>query len=115
MIGGNIAREIAVIPLLTDVVDPRFAMYLLAAPSNQARMVGHVKGTSYLGINLKDVRTLPLPIPPIPEQQRIVAELEALRQQINIFGTLRSESSREMQAILPSILNDVFATNVEAP
>jgi type I restriction enzyme, S subunit len=107
MIGGNVSREIAVIPLREDI-DPRFAMYLLAAASNQARMVGHVKGTSYVGINLKDVRTLPLPIPPLPEQRRIVADLDALQVQTDTLKALQTEISLELKTVLPSIMDKAF-------
>ena len=74
LIGGNVSREIAVIPL-DPLVDPTFAMYMLAAPTNQTLMHGQVRGTSYIGINLKDVRRIAVPVPPIAEQQRIVAEI----------------------------------------
>src|SRR5579863_1901521 len=55
MVRGNVSREIAVIPFIDKVV-PKFGMYILAAPVNQARMKSHLRGTSYVGINLKDVR-----------------------------------------------------------
>ncbi len=107
MIGGNVSREIAVIPLC-DHVDARYAMYLLAAPSNQARMAGHVKGTSYVGINLKDVRTLPLPVPPIEEQRAVVSELNHSRANVNKLKHLQAETAVELNALLPSILDHAF-------
>jgi type I restriction enzyme S subunit len=108
MIGGNVSREIAVIPLTTDVVEPRFAMYLLAAPSNQRRMTGHVKGTSYIGINLKDVRTLRLPVPPLEEQRGIARPLDDLRTNVDILVDAQSETSKEINALLPSVLDKAF-------
>lgn len=107
MIGGNVSREIAVIPLRTTI-EPRFAMYLLAAPSSQARMIGHVKGTSYVGINLTDVRTLQLPVPPHAEQCRIVAYLDDLQEQTKALKALQSETSAELGALMPSILDRAF-------
>jgi type I restriction enzyme S subunit len=68
---GNVSREIAVIPL-RDGVDPRFAMFMLSAPTSQARMRGHVRGTSYVGINLKDVRTIEIPVPDLKLQASTV-------------------------------------------
>ena len=43
--GGNVSREIAVIPLVENV-DPRYAMFMLAAPTSQAKMRGHLRGDS---------------------------------------------------------------------
>ena len=101
------SREIAVIPV-NDRLDPRFAMFLLAAPSNQERMAGHVKGTSYVGINLKEVRTLRLPLPPLPEQRRIVAELDALQAEVDALKRLQAETAAELDALLPAILDRAF-------
>ncbi len=107
MIGGNVSREIAVVPLRENI-ESRFAMYLLAAPSNQARMVREVKGTSYVGINLKDVRTLPLPVPPLSEQRRIVAELDTLQTEVDALRKLQAKTAIELDAMLPSILDTAF-------
>jgi type I restriction enzyme, S subunit len=52
LIGANVSREIAVIPLDKTII-PEYAMYLMAAPTVQKRMAGHVRGTSYIGINLR--------------------------------------------------------------
>lgn len=107
MIGGNVSREIAVIPFRSEI-EPHLAMYLLAAPSNQARMVGHVKGTSYVGINLKDVRTLPIPVPPIDEQRRIADDLANLRTKVDTLKGLQKQTAGELDALLPSILDKAF-------
>lgn len=107
MVGGNVSREIAVIPL-SDRVDPRYAMFLLAAPSSQARMIRQVKGTSHVGINLKDVRNLPLPVPPMPEQHRIVAELEVLWMHEKAIRARQQQTSSELDALMPAILDQAF-------
>lgn len=106
--GANVSREIAVIPLKDDV-NPDFAMFLLAATSSQTRMTGHVKGTSYVGINLKDVRTLPLPIPPIAEQERIIVNLTHIREMITTLGAIHDRTTTEVSALLPAILSAAFA------
>lgn len=105
--GGNVSREIAVIPL-REHIEPYYAMYLLAAPSNQIRIAGHVKGTSYVGINLKDVRTLPLPVPPLPEQRRIISQLDELQRQLDTVKRLQAGTIVELDALLPSILDRAF-------
>jgi type I restriction enzyme S subunit len=107
LVGGNVSREIAVIPLTEDI-DSRYAMFMLAAPTNQERMSGHVKGTSYVGINLQDVRTLDVPVPPLSEQRRIVAQLDSLQAEADKLKKLQAESASELDALLPSILDHAF-------
>ena len=67
-----------------------------------------VKGTSYVGLNLKDVRELHIPIPPLPEQRRMVAELDAIQEQVDSLKRLQSETAAELDALLPAILDRAF-------
>ena len=107
MKGGNVSREIAVIPLFSGI-SPFYVMYLIAAPSSQDYLLGKVRGTSYVGINLKDVRQLCLPIPPIEKQRQIVAHLDELKNKMNRLKTLQDKTSKEIDALLPSILDKAF-------
>jgi type I restriction enzyme S subunit len=105
--GGNVSREIAVIPLLPKIRSD-FAMYMLAAPSSQAALAGNIRRTSYVGINLRDVRTAKLPVLPIEEQQRIVAGLSSTRQKAEAVQQLQERTSNELNAMLPSVLSHAF-------
>jgi len=107
MIGGNVSREIAVIPF-TEKVLPKYGMYVLSAPCNQIKMKAHLRGTSYVGINLKDVRMLSIPLPPLPEQHRIVAYLDNLQSKVDALKRLQAETAAELDALLPSILDKAF-------
>jgi type I restriction enzyme S subunit len=49
-----------------------------------------------------------IPVPPLPEQRRIVAELDALQAQVDVLKRLQSETAKELDALLPSILDKAF-------
>jgi type I restriction enzyme S subunit len=51
---------------------------------------------------------LPIPIPPIAEQRRIVAELDALQAEMNGLRRLQAKTAAELNALLPSILDKAF-------
>jgi type I restriction enzyme S subunit len=59
-------------------------------------------------LNLNDLRQVPVPIPPLPEQRRIVAYLEGLQAKVDALKRLQAETSAELAALLPSILNKAF-------
>ena len=61
-----------------DAVERRFLMHALNSPQGRTRaeQMGH--GLGRLRINMENMRSLPVPIPPVNEQRRIVAKLEAL-------------------------------------
>ena len=107
MAGGNVSREIAVIPLTNEVL-PRFAMFLLSARSSQAKMRGNVRGTSYVGINLKDVRELEIPVPTVSKQQEMLSDLETIKGKLDALANLQSETETELDAVLPAILDKAF-------
>jgi hypothetical protein len=46
---------------------------------------------------------------PIAEQKRIVAELDALRAEVDAMKRLQSDTAKELNALLPSILDRAFA------
>jgi type I restriction enzyme S subunit len=59
-------------------------------------------------LNLNDLRQVPVPAPSFSEQRRIVAELDAVQAQVDALKRLQAESTAELDALLPSILNQAF-------
>ena len=59
-------------------VDPAYVSYLLNGPQVQATIYGMTNGATVPHLNMKDVRTLPIPeIPPLSTQRKIAAILSA--------------------------------------
>ena len=50
----------------------------------------------------------PITYPSIPEQRRIVTYLDELQTKIDTMKKLREEAIKELDAILPSILDKAF-------
>lgn len=61
-----------------------------------------------LGISAGDLKTVPLPLPPIVEQRRIVAHLESVQVKVDALRRLQAETAAELDALLPSILDKAF-------
>ncbi|MCX5724429.1 MAG: restriction endonuclease subunit S [Nitrospirae bacterium] len=59
-------------------------------------------------LNLNDLRQVPVPIPPLAEQRRIVADLDGLQAKVDVIKNLQSETAAELAALLPSILDKAF-------
>ena len=49
-----------------------------------------------------------LPVPPLPEQRRIVAYLDDLQAKVDQLKTLQAQTAAELDALLPSILDRAF-------
>jgi len=55
---------------------PRFLNYVLNGPTLRQHAKGIIHGVGRPRLNLGEIKALPIPVPSIPEQRRIVAEIE---------------------------------------
>jgi type I restriction enzyme S subunit len=75
--GANISRTIAVI----RPVNPELGKWIwlgLQSPGVQKQIGEAIGGTTRDSLNIRDLRLLPIPLPPLEEQRRIVAAVERL-------------------------------------
>ena len=83
--GCNVNRGI--VPLyFGDDVDKLFIYYQLQAPFVQETIEENTMGSALKQINIKDLRTLKLLVPPLAEQHRIVAKIEELLPKVEEYG-----------------------------
>ena len=61
-----------------ECVNPKFLALILNSPSLFEWIMDHASGTAQKGIYLKTVKQIPIPLPSIEEQRRIVAKLNEL-------------------------------------
>ena len=68
------------------------------------------RGVAQKGIYLKQLSQLPIPVPPLAEQQRIVAELDLLTEVID----KRRMQLKDLDTLAQSIFYDMFSKNEES-
>ena len=67
----------------TNDVNPKFLFYYCLTNSFLEPLFKLQRGTSYPAVRDSDVRVQPIPVPPIEEQERIVAKIEELFTQLD--------------------------------
>jgi type I restriction enzyme, S subunit len=75
--GCNISREVAVLPIHRSL-SADFVGYAVAANWSQKWLTRVSKGVAYTGVNIRDLKRLPVPVPPLAEQQEIVRRVKTL-------------------------------------
>jgi type I restriction enzyme S subunit len=108
--GANITQDTARLSL-QSFLDRDFVLIVLRAPATQSRMQKCLKGVAVRGINIGDVRAIQLPIPPLAEQNRIVAkvrELMALCDRLEATLNAADETRRSLlEALLAEALEPI--------
>lgn len=61
-----------------------------------------------IGVSGGNAKAFQIPLPPLPEQRRIVAELDALQAEVDGLKRLQAETAAELDALLPAILDRAF-------
>jgi len=62
----------------------------------------------FVTLNCEKLRNLSLPEIPLREQRRIVAYLDDLQKHADTLKSLQSETAKELDALMPSILDKAF-------
>ena len=97
------------VDLPRDRIDPAFFTLVWNSRSTREMIEENAKTTSGIWkINQGHILATPLPLPPLPEQRRIVSELDALQAQVDGLKRLQAETAAELDALLPAILDRAF-------
>jgi type I restriction enzyme S subunit len=101
--GFNVARAVAVIHPLQQVA-PEWIALCLRSPLSQHLLGSRANTTVQTTINLKDLRALPIPLPPERERQTIAEFVGSLDDRI----TLLRETNATLEAIAQALFKSWF-------
>ena len=98
---------IRIIPNL-DKIYPRFLYQYFQTPGYWSYITSNVEGAAQPNFNGKKLANIPIPLPPLPEQKRIVSKLDALFERIDQSIALLEENIKHTEALMASALDEVF-------
>ena len=108
---GDYAYASYLIRLRLDLnhANPWLAAQHINSPSGREYMFRERKQmTGQANVNSKKLKALPLVLPDLSEQHRIVANLDDLQSKVDALKKLQAEASAELDTLLPSILDKAF-------
>jgi type I restriction enzyme S subunit len=108
--------HVAIARANTDVVHSDYLFAYLRGAQGQHQLRSRERGDwkrekisfRLTELNLNDLRKVPIPLPPLDEQRRIVSELDGLQAEVDALKRLQGETAAELDALLPAILDRAF-------
>jgi len=101
-------RHIAIIKPNRAKLDSKFLWYLMRSATIFDFAWANTTGSAQPTVPLNAIRKIPVVVPPLDEQRRIVAYLDGLQAKVNALRGLQSETQEELDALLPSVLDMAF-------
>ncbi|MBN1876889.1 MAG: restriction endonuclease subunit S [Anaerolineae bacterium] len=90
-------------------VEPKFFLYQILSPYiYEEQIVPRIKGSASPHINISALKQFHFVFPPLPEQRRIVAHLDALQANLTAVQQHQAATQARLDALLPSILDKAF-------
>lgn len=89
-----------------SLLEAQFTQYWLRSLYTQMRDDSH--GGAQPNWNSQTIKNIEIALPPLAEQQSIVAHFDNLQSKVNTLKRKQAETSAELDALLPSILDKAF-------
>jgi len=108
MAGWNVSREVAVVPVNSSRVNPTFLSYLIGSGTSQHWLGSVKKGAAYVGINIEDLRLLPVSAPALNKQLEVVRHLESLEEETQRLEAIYQQKLAALDEFKKSLLRQAF-------
>lgn len=101
-------QRVACLRIKDKAIDLRYIFHLMNSDLFESECIANSQGIAQKNMSTKWLENYKLPVPPIADQQRIVAELDCLNEMI----ALKQEQLKEFDKLAQSIFYDMFGDPV---
>jgi type I restriction enzyme S subunit len=111
LIGFNIAREVALIPIIKSI-NEKYILDVISSPLIQQNVFDRLRGIAYKGLNLNLLENFAIPLPPLKEQNRIVEKVSQLMSLCDELEKDIEQSKNNSELLIQSVLHEAFKKGV---
>lgn len=100
----------------TTRVEPQYLWHYIMSPEARLYWQKEAAGTSpsLQNLNSTAIKRLLVPLPPLREQQSVIAYLNGVQIKVDALKKLQAETAAELAALLPSILDKAFKGELQS-
>jgi type I restriction enzyme S subunit len=109
---GNVNQHVCIIRP-TPKLDYKFLTYCLSAPWGQDQILSSFTGASRQGLGQRDLGEIRVPLPPLPEQQRIAAYLDASCAAIDAAVAAKRRQLETLEALRKAIITHALTLGLK--
>jgi type I restriction enzyme S subunit len=105
-----VSQHVGLVKLQRKALAPWVLLCLMAPKGARDELVARAYGAGKPGLNLDNIRTLRIPIPPLGEQQRIVATVDTLMKLTHELHAALASAQEGRLRLLDAMLNETLHT-----
>lgn len=105
---ANTNQALSLIRLFSENIVNKYVFYFFKSPYIQKQSLKSIVGVGRANITLTDVSSYNIPLPPIPEQHQIVAEIESRFSVADQLDKVVEQSLKQAERLRKSILKQAF-------
>ncbi len=107
------AVDCSIIRFNNKVITPKYFIYYSMSDSYNKKVTALSTGATRQRISRKNLETITIPLPPLPEQERIVAKLDKAFEAIDKSKTIAETNLKNAKELFESALNKAFTKNTD--
>jgi type I restriction enzyme S subunit len=108
-----LGQRLMLIRLFGELVNPRFLIYVMQSPSFKDRLVESAVGMTVKHINVSDVETLQIPLPPSVEQETIVQLLDDVLGRVGQLAAQLTRGQKTAESLAISAVEALTGISVK--
>jgi type I restriction enzyme S subunit len=109
---GNVNQHVCIVRP-SSKLNHRFLNYCLSAPWGQDQIFSSFTGASRQGLGQRDLGAIQIPLPPMPEQERIVAYLDASCGAIDAAVVAKRRQIETLDAVRESLIEAAVTGGIQ--
>jgi type I restriction enzyme S subunit len=110
----NTNQAVAFVRLANDAFSEIYIEKALSSPKIQELLLEQTKVTAIPNLTLEIIKNCPIPLPPLPEQHRIVARIESLFEKLDRAKALVQSALESFETRRAAILHKAFTGELTA-